>query len=1693
MKINDDKEINNFIKQDNIKIKNISDKIFNYHYNLLKGNKGFNIFLIYALILIETFQLLSYNFTSIHYDSWKLEERTITLISNILGSFRLSIFIKYLDYNTYSITFFFFIIIIFILYLILLTSLLFGDNLSKIYQSFVSFFRYMINIISIALYIPIIELFLSPIKCDNGKSDGPLSQEKCWKAMHYLKFILGIIGTILSLTWCIFLTNFHFYPFQKLNSTTRIDSSNDLKIIIIKQILVLQNLLVKNDYLSLFFLLLSSLYIFFCSYKKPTFNNEKLEIFINIKNLILLWTNIILLISKLYKKDATQGHLYLLTICYPFIIYFATIIYREKDNNFTIFSFKGFNIKDIIEKAKYNIKLINSFNNTDKNQKYMILLNGNITHHIKLCTNKDCPLSKFDKNKGSYIIQKQCLLNYMNAFFNEALKIFPNNFELLILFINFNYCHSFNLNSMKLKFLKLCKMECSIKEKYILYCMEKMMVGENNEYEKNLNDGNSEFIHKKFQRLKKLIESSIKLYAEFWGIFSSNITNNINFQKLYFLGEKLNINLSEIDSLWENELKNIKMDNEFQNIVLLYSEFLSEILWNKKQSKEVLKKSKETNLDNIYSLENKKINEEKNSKNNLESLLDNKDYLIYGFSDEKGNVKINQISESLSVLLGYEKHELIGKSIENIYPNVLKEEIKKTIQKDINDMKLIQNNTNMEKDLLQNDDVVKDKAIITRLRGGYILPLYTSIHISEANDYSDVSFFKIKMENKQPKSEYAYFILTSDDLSLENISSSAINLGLSQDLIKKYDIKINNLLRKQNGQSLDILEKYHDYEEESVLVTWVFPDIIYPKDDGEKDKNKNIEIDELIKKSNKKNVKLQIFPIILNESNNISAFVFKITEENIKKKKNNFNFNSFIPSNERKIIMFDILKLSYIRTVLVDKKSGFRNLRDDEDLQSIFLDKNEKGDANKNMKVKKKVKSLKTISESESSNSERNKIDILTKEKIIELQGHNFLEIKNFISSLPLYGLDVALEKFRPNGDKYSASKITVSLIKIKLNQFSKIMEKTFQNVKKKPIINSNRSNVNNIESFNSFNNEESYYNSPMINSSSPQMSFHDEDKVNKKIDSDSSSVFSNVFLFNSIIYIRLLAFFTFLGLIIFISLEFIIMYHRFIIIKQKIVLLNKSYIIINDLFYTKYFVMEGLITNMFVTPEILATVPTLFDTLKNELSFYRQNLTESYDAFFSNKLCKELEEYMENTEVEIYTLTLTQADKLNLTFNNAIHRITSSINNLVANPLLLSMTNRDTYELLNNLLNGYYLISENAKNILLDDAFKNTKFKVSLIIIFVFFIIILFIVIFIFLRLLSQFSLEREKPINLFLTIKKSVFENLKTSAENFSNKLLNKLFDNEDEENMQIDSIINIQPKDININKFKELNQYYSSINKAFAFTSTLIIFFLFPFVNLICFILKYFDFYSRMESISQFISLFDKTNLAQIYLILSVDIFRSYLINKSIPILSYTDTNQIFLNSFLNVSSGFENFILYTSKSNSFINGEYKKKFEQYFSGNIEELLDKKYVEANKNKLKMALTKGLKLSKSKVMENIRFLTYLYYLSDEISRNNGILIFFKVQSLISEMHSNLFSIIRPWYNSVLNLILQFFEDYKNKSSLFYIVFFSCLAAFNFLFYFIIWRYYEEKLKALLKESSNLINLIPIEIKNIIIQQLSQ
>ena len=82
---------------------------------------------------------------------------------------------------------------------------------------------------------------------------------------------------------------------------------------------------------------------------------------------------------------------------------------------------------------------------------------------------------------------------------------------------------------------------------------------------------------------------------------------------------------------------------------------------------------------------------------------------------------------------------------------------------------------------------------------------------------------------------------------------------------------------------------------------------------------------------------------------------------------------------------------------------------------------------------------------------------------------------------------------------------------------------------------------------------------------------------------------------------------------------------------------------------------------------------------------------------------------------------------------------------------------------------------------------------------------------------------------------------------------------------------------------------------------------------------------------------------------------------------------------------------------------------------------------------------------------------------------------------------------IVRIWYKNVLSLMLESFYGFQDKSKVIYIIVFIFLIVVISLYYFIIWKTYEDKLNILLKGSSDLINLIPQEIKNIIIEKINE
>ena len=391
----------------NLQLSNLDEgsiigKIYRYFYSLFQERKEFNPFVKYFQFLVEGLQIISYAFSDIHENSWADDHKKYQIIEYV----RISTIMKYFNHDVFEVVFYFLFFVIVIYSLFILLHICFIDSTSKIYQLTTTIVRSSIDIIAVILYVGIMEIFLIPIKCVDGRVYGVKDDFKCGGSAYYLHLIVGIFGVIWLFLWSLFVLSFSFYPFQNSMSTIRINSYNDIVVIIIKFIFALQNILITNQYLSLGILLLFSIFVFFKCFNETTYNNKNLEVAVTLRNFCVVWTYFVLLISKLLPN---KGYIFLLIFGYILIIYLSYILIKEKEFRGVNFSNKKKNLKDCITKIKLNIRLINSFieskNNRNANsiedKRNIILLKGNIKAHCNTCTSKDCPLVKFINNEGT--------------------------------------------------------------------------------------------------------------------------------------------------------------------------------------------------------------------------------------------------------------------------------------------------------------------------------------------------------------------------------------------------------------------------------------------------------------------------------------------------------------------------------------------------------------------------------------------------------------------------------------------------------------------------------------------------------------------------------------------------------------------------------------------------------------------------------------------------------------------------------------------------------------------------------------------------------------------------------------------------------------------------------------------------------------------------------------------------------------------------------------------------------------------------------------------------------------------------------------------------------------------------------------------------------------------------------------------
>ena len=1687
----------------------VKTKIFNFYFFVLR-KKDINMFICSLLLIIETLQLISFSFSEPHLNGWKIKESKMKNIKLIIGASRLTSIFIYIKHDLYILIYFILLAYIFLHCLFLTMLIKFNKTTSKIYQIGIIFTRYFTTPFTLFLIIPISEIILLPLKCENKRMAVVKNPIKCWDGLHYLYAFLSVISTFAFYGLIVISTIFYFNPFNSKKTTTKISTSSDSFLYITKIFLVLKYIFIKDEYISIVIMLVLSLFNLKKGFDEPTFNNYTLECFLSIRNASFFWTNLILIINKLAENSKINGNIYLLIFGYPLIVFFSIIYYRKKSESFVYASSNYNNINEYLTRTKYLIKLIENYIDNNNNKagngksnrnntgtKNEILLKGVISIHEETCLNEECPLKKFLDNPNNYTIQKTSLLHYINNHFNLGIKKFPNSRLLLMIFVQFNYEKKYNLNAAKTYLAKLEKQKNSLTEDYIIHCIKQNIQSSNKL--NDMNDGNEmikveETIEQKYQRLKFLVETSTKLYGEFWGILAANLTNNLNLNKLFVLGNKLNKFLNEINSLWENHLKNKKIDLENQSIAQLYAYFLREILRNKKRSEEITKK-----LNEEQHYESRKIDDEKFDINNLDILLENQDYMIYCRTNEKGECSIIQCSNSIIHLLGFAKQNLIGKNIEVLMPSIYLEEHSKMLS---NRLKLMHAQIASHKENYRTSDK-KQVFLLPKTKVGYLIPINARFTIYNDDDFSNTYIIKTKFEAKDTKLIYAFYILTKDDFTVDSISSSAINLGLSMDLLKKYVINLNILVRNdKNLESLNLSERYNEYEEEPRKVTWIFPDIIYPKNDNQRSKDEDI--NDLIKESNKKDFLLLISKMKYNEEETL-GYCFRFI--NVDNKKNNVDPNEFKP-NSTKHVLFDVLRLNYIRTILVTKKSKNCNKLIE---TNIVLNRTtteiardiEENKSKKNEKKKKVKKEGENEEEEESNDEGEKKVENqLTKEKILEFNSRKSEDVKTFILSLPFYGNDISLEKHRPNKERYPVGKGQEPIIKISISSFVKRIEeklKAHPDIRKKlenkTSENSNGENTNG----NTLNSQPSVSTNLSLTASdnSSTSSFANE------FSTDSSAALSNIFNEKSVTYITIFSMIGFIIICVIIIFEFAITLTAIKDSEHRMGYMDKAFTILNTIVYTKFFITEAILSqniSEYYSKDEDVSIEDYVKEMMTEMANCRAEFSQTY-SYYSNatvKFSKEYNHYISNTQVYIMTLSNGEKTIEYQPFSIAMSRIPTSIyyvSRVTSSYQNISIDDRNAYELMMNLLNDYLLVWRNVTVLLVDDVKNHAKMSKIVLFIFIFSFIFSIISLLVLWKLITKFIDDRQKPIDLFLTIKKRKFEELKNSSESFVNKLLNKFFGNEEnEEESMIDYSSNIKPDDINIIKFKTKNEYKQSLKSSSQYLINYIKMVIFFVILQGYMTFKYVYNTNNMKNINKYTDVFNVTQYCQSDNILSLDIIKSFLYDPNIPIYNQSTTEDIFKHTFVTISDTFENLFVVSYNTSCFLHGTYIKKLYDYLNHDITSIATninsskQSFVETyDSSNYLGTLENGFKSVIARYFELIRYICITYI--------NPQTRYPKLWNSpeFKEINSIAKNVIRPWYKNIISLMNKEFEDYINQIKLVNVSTFIALLCSVILLYCLVWKSYEENLKQLLKTSVDLINLIPEEIKYQIVTKLNE
>jgi hypothetical protein len=222
--------------------------------------------------------------------------------------------------------------------------------------------------------------------------------------------------------------------------------------------------------------------------------------------------------------------------------------------------------------------------------------------------------------------------------------------------------------------------------------------------------------------------------------------------------------------------------------------------------------------------------------------------------------------------------------------------------------------------------------------------------------------------------------------------------------------------------------------------------------------------------------------------------------------------------------------------------------------------------------------------------------------------------------------------------------------------------------------------------------------------------------------------------------------------------------------------------------------------------------------------------------------------------------------------------------------------------------------------------------------------------------------------------------------------------------------------------------------------------------------------------------------------------INVIKQYFYNDQITNFNSPDSNidKDFFNVFIQMSDQLGETMIYSSKMSSFLKKLYKNDYKQYFYSDFTKLVNNSDVDSGGfYSISNQTENGFKKINMEIYEILRFFSIQYFLNNTRNENHLCELIYDKNWI--NLDKLIVAYVRPWYNNIFNILDSCFYSYVEDIQVMYIIIYVIVLALTSLFYWIIWKKYEDNFINLIKKSFDLINLIPEEIKNIIVIKLNE